>query len=178
MLAFLVVFLEQAFLGQAALLPQRVQLHGIQLGSLRRQLLLQMASQSEVDVIAAEQDVLTHRDALELQLARLLCHRDQGEIGGASADVDYQNQVAHLNPLAPVGMPLDPGVEGGLRFLQQQWILISGLLRCLQRKLARHGVERGRHGYQHLLLCERRVRHLLVPGGAQMLQISPRCLHW
>ena len=104
---------------------------------------------------------------------RLLGDGDQREIGGASADVYHQDEVAHLHALTPVRMPLDPGVERGLRFLQQQRILIAGLLSGLQRKLARNGVERSRHCHQDLLLRERRVRHLLVPGGAEMLQISP-----
>ena len=46
-----------------------MQLHGIQLGPLRRQLLLQMTRQSEIHVVAAQQDVLAHRDALQLQFA-------------------------------------------------------------------------------------------------------------
>ena len=74
-------------------------------------------------------------------------------------------------------MPLDPGVERGLRFFEQQQVLIAGLLGGLQRELARHRVERCGHGHQHLLLGERRVRHFRIPGFAQMLQILARRFH-
>ena len=60
-----------------------------------RKLLLEMPRQREIHIVAAEQDVFAHGDALELQFACLLGHRDQREIGGAAADVDHQDQIAH-----------------------------------------------------------------------------------
>src|SRR5579871_3918137 len=68
MLALLVVRIEQPFLGQAALLPKCVQLHQVELGALGAELLLQVTGEREIDIIAAQQDVLADGDALELQL--------------------------------------------------------------------------------------------------------------
>ena len=86
------------------------------------------AGQRQIDIVAAQQDVLAHRDALQRQLAVAFGHRDQGEVGGAAADVDHQNQVAEPDALAPVGVPFDPGVERGLRLFEQRDVLVAGLL--------------------------------------------------
>ena len=82
-----------------------------------------------------------------------------------------------LDALAPVGVALDPGVEGGLRLFEQGDVLIAGLLGGFEGQLARHGVEGGGHGDQHLLLGEGRVRHFGVPGLAQVLQVAAAGLH-
>ena len=74
-------------------------------------------------------------------------------------------------------MPLDPGVERGLRLFEQRDVLIAGLFGGLQRQVARHGVERGGHRHQHLLLGERRIGHRAVPGVPQMVQIAAAGLH-
>ena len=177
LLALLVVLREQPLLGQPALLPQRVQLHRVELGPFGGQLLLQMPGQREIDIVASQQDVLAHRHALQRQFSGLLGNRDQREIRGAAADVHHQNQIAHRHALAPIGMPLDPGVERGLRLFEQQQILVAGFFGGFQRQLARHGIERRGHGHQHLLLDERRVRHLRIPSLAQMLQIAARSFH-
>jgi hypothetical protein len=140
-LALLAIGFEQTFLRQAALLPERVQLHGVELGALCGELLLQMTRQREVDVVAAQQDVLAHGDAIQLQIARLLGDGDQCEIGSAAADVDHQDEIANLNALAPIGMALDPGIESRLRFLQEQEILVAGQLGGLERQFTRNRVE-------------------------------------
>ena len=53
-----------------------------------------LIGEREVHVVAAEQDVVADGDALERQLAALLAHGDQGEVGGAAADVADQDDVA------------------------------------------------------------------------------------
>ena len=106
------------------------------------------------------------------ELALVLGDRDQGEVGGAAADIHHQDQIAQLHALAPVGVALDPGIEGGLRLFEQGEVLIAGLLRGFERQLARHGIERCRHRDQHLLLGEGSVGLLEIPGLAQMLQIA------
>ena len=74
--------------------------------------------EGEIDVIAAEQDVFADGDAFELQFAVLFGDGDEREIGGASADIDDEHEVAFVDALTPVGMALDPGVEGGLRLFE------------------------------------------------------------
>ncbi len=165
MLAFLAIGFKQAFLGQAALLPERVQLHGVQLCALSGELLLEMPRQREIDIVSTQQDVLAHGDAVQLQIAGLLGNSDQGEVGGATADVDHQNEIAYLNALAPIGMALNPGIESCLGFLQQQQILVAGQLRGIKGQFARDRVERSWDGNKDLLMDERRVRHLRIPGS-------------
>ena len=77
-----------------------------------------------------------------------------------------------MHALAPIGMPLDPGVEGGLRLFEQGDVLVAGLLGGLEGQVARDGIERGGHGDQHVLLGEGRVGHLAIPGVAQVVQIA------
>ena len=50
----------------------------------------------EIHVIAAEQQVISHRLANERQLALLFHGPDQAEIAGAAADVDHQSASAWL----------------------------------------------------------------------------------
>ena len=177
LLALLVVLREQPFLGQPALLPKRMQLHGLELGPFSGKLLLDMPGQRQIDIVAAQQNMFADSHALQRQFSSLLGDRDQREIRGAAADVHHQNQIAHRDALAPIGMPLDPGVERRLRLFEQQQILIAGLFGGFQRQLSRHRVERRGHRHQHLLLDERRVRHLRIPSLAQMFQIAARCFH-
>ena len=120
--------LEQLLLGDAAVGPERLVLPAVDARALLRQPLRDHAGQREIDIVAAEQDVLAHRDAVQRQFAIRFGDGDQGEVGGAAADIDHQDQVAHLDALAPVGMALDPGVEGGLRLFEQGDVLIAGLL--------------------------------------------------
>ncbi len=86
------------------------------------------AGEREIDIVAAEQDVIAHRDAVEAQFAVRFGDGDQREIGGAAADIDHQNEIADGDALPPIGMAFDPGVEGGLRLFEQGDVLIAGLL--------------------------------------------------
>ena len=108
--------------------------------------------------------MLADGHALEAEFPAALGYRDQREIRRASANVHHQNEIADTHALAPVGMALDPGVKSRLRLFEQREVLVSGLLGGLQRQLARYRVERRRHRHQYLLIVERRVRHLRVPG--------------
>ena len=81
-LARFVAGFEQTLLRDPALLPQCVKLQRIELCAFRRKLLLEEARQGEIDIIAAEKDVLAHRNALELQLAAAFGNGgDQREVG-------------------------------------------------------------------------------------------------
>ena len=119
--------LEQLFLGDAAIVPERVKLQAVELGSLLRQLAFDGAGQREIHVVAAEQDVLADGHAVERQFAIALGDGDEREVGGAAADIDDQDQVAGVDALAPVGVALDPGVEGRLRLFEQNHVAVAGL---------------------------------------------------
>ena len=57
--------LQQFFLGDAAVIPQRLVLAAIDARALFGQALRHHAGQGQIDVVAAQQDVLAHGDAVE-----------------------------------------------------------------------------------------------------------------
>ena len=58
--------------GDAALLPERVELHRVELGVFLGELRFDSAGEREVHVVAAEQDVLADGHTLEPKFAALL----------------------------------------------------------------------------------------------------------
>ena len=111
--------IQQLFFGHAAVVPQGLELAAVEARALFGQALRNRAGQRQVDVVAAQQNVLAHGHAVERQFAPALGDRDQREVGGAAADIHHQDQIAHLHALAPVGVAFDPGIEGGLRLFEQ-----------------------------------------------------------
>ncbi len=150
---------QELFLGQAAVRPQCLVLPAIDARAFFSQTMRHHSGQGQVHVVAAQQDMFAHGHAVERQFAVRFGYRDEGEVGGAAADIHNQNQVAHLHPLAPVVVPLNPGVECGLRLLQQSDVFIARLPGGVQGELTRHRVERCRNRHQHLLRGERGIRH-------------------
>ncbi len=76
------------------------------------------------------------------QVAPLVGHGDQGEIGRTSADVADQDDVIDLDLLPPfLALGGEPGVERGLRLLQQGHVLQPGLGGRFHGQLTRNRVE-------------------------------------
>jgi len=126
---------EQRLFRDAALLPERVQLQGVETCAARVEPLLQDACEGEVHVVAAEQDVVADRDALEREVPFRCRHRNQREIGRPAADVAHQHEIADFHPSAPaVPLRVEPCVEGGLRFFERAEIkdVLSYLRLALQ----------------------------------------------
>ena len=143
---------EQRLLRDAALVPQRLQLPGVDAMAFPLEALLHDAREREVHVVAAEQDVIADRDALEREVAVVLADGDQAEVGRAAADVAHEHQVADAKLPAPaLARAVDPRVEGGLRLLEQRDVREAGVGRGAKRQLARLRVERAGHGEEHLL---------------------------
>ena len=111
---------EQALLRIAAERGELLPARGVEAARLRAALGDQ-ARQREVDVVAAEQQVLADRDALEAEPVGAAPHRDQREVGRAAADVDHQHRAVRRELLAPAGMRTDPGVDRRLRLLEQPY---------------------------------------------------------
>src|SRR5580698_5266311 len=86
------VGVEKLLFREAAVIPEGLELKSIDFSALRGEGAGYRMGQGEIDVVAAEQDVFAYRDALELQLTGLLGDSDQGEIGGAAADIDNEHQ--------------------------------------------------------------------------------------
>ena len=163
--------IEQFFFGQTAVVPKRLQLEAVDLRTLGREVARHGMRQRQIDVIAAQQNVLPDGDAFEIQLARFFGNGDEREVGRAAADIDDQYEIAGLDAMAPVGVAVDPCVKRRLRLFQHGDVAKPGGLGGAPGQLARDGVERCRHGDQHFLPIERRVGMLVIPGGAEMAQI-------
>ncbi len=99
---------EQRFLGGAAGVGQRDPLGGVEPVHAAGQRGGDGVGQGEVHVVAAEQDVLADGLAGQDQVAVLLGDGDQGEVGGAAADVADQEAVADLHLLPPRRPPAGP----------------------------------------------------------------------
>ena len=152
---------------------QRAELPGVELHALRFQLRADQVGQREVDVVAAEQDVIAHRHAGEGEAAVVLAHLNEGEIAGAAAHVHHQDDVGGPDlgaPLFPGG--IDPGVERGLRFFQQRQLAQARVRRRRHRQLARHRIKGRGHRQRYRLVRELHalVRVRRLPGVAQLSQ--------
>src|SRR6056297_139388 len=77
----------------------------------------------QIHVVAAEDQMPSHSDAMKLHLISRLARwldSDQSQVGCSAPDVTNQNQLAGADQVLPVvTVPIDPGVKGGLRFLNQ-----------------------------------------------------------
>ena len=133
---------EQRFLRRPALVPQRVQLPGIDAVPVALEPLLHQARQRQIHVVAAEEDVIADGDALEREIAVVFGNENEAEIRRAAADIAGEHQVTDTQLPAPgVAGHINPGVAGGLRFFEQRDISEAGGVRGAQRQLARVLVE-------------------------------------
>ena len=98
-------------------------------------------SEGEIDIIAAQQNVFTHRQAFELKLAGLRGNGNEGEVGGAAADIDDEDQIAFVYAFAPVFMAFEPCVEGRLRLFQHGDVAIARGFGRSSGEFAGDGVE-------------------------------------
>ena len=163
---------EELFLGDARAMHQRQELPRVDFVSVRLDLALQGVGEGEVHVVPAQQDMFAHRDAVQFQAlgqpVRVFRHGDETEVGGAAADVHHQDQVACGHLFGPGGNAVlvlrmgDPGVEGGLRLLQQRDVAESCIDRRLVGQGARHLVERGGDGQHDLAVGQRGA--VFLPG--------------
>ena len=130
---------------------QRQELPSIQRLAFGLQPCLQVIGQRQIHVVATEQDVFADADALQLQVAGDISHRNQAEIGGTAADVAYKDDVARRHRIAPLPAgPRGPGVEGRLWLLQQRDAAQSGGLGRFGRQVSRDLVKRSGHRHYDL----------------------------
>ena len=167
---------QERFLGVAAGMPQGDRLPGVEPGSLLGEAAGDEMGQGQVHVVAAHEEVVSHGHAAEDQLAAFFGHGDQGEVGRAAADVADQERVAELQGPPPAVAAIgEPGVDGGLRLLQEDEIVGQPRRqRRLAGQLAGAGVEGGRHGQHHELFRHRGLGVLDLPGRNHVLQVTLR----
>src|SRR5438876_5772014 len=92
---------EERLLRHSALVPQRLELPCVDAMALLFEPLLHEAREGEVDVVAAEQDVIADRDPFEREIAVVLADEDQAEVGGAAADIANEHKIADAQLPAP-----------------------------------------------------------------------------
>ena len=147
-------------------------------GKLRAKLRLHQPSQRQIQVVAAEQQMLAHRRARKLDAVAIAIHADQREIASAAADVANQHQLPVEKALLRLRQMIgDPGIKrrGGL--FHQRQLFDPGVVRRLHGQLARFFVKRSRDGQHHVLRCQRGIRMRLVPGIANVRQNGGRNIH-
>ncbi len=132
--------------------------------------LFQIVRQGKIEIIAAEDQVLADGHAVELHLAALTAaDADQRKVGRAAADIANENFLTRLDkPVPAVSMGVDPGIERGLRLLDEHHSRQAGQGGRLDRQLPRHFIKRGRQGEHEILLGQRMLWEAGVPGGANM----------
>jgi hypothetical protein len=114
---------------------QRIQL----LAGPRDDALLDDLRERQVEVVAAEQQVIADGGAREPVAARV--DIDQREVGGATTDVEHEDALARRELALRRLATRDPRIERGLRFLQQRNILQPRLSCRLQGEVPRRGIK-------------------------------------
>ena len=130
---------EQNFLGGGALAAQTAALAD---GKLLAEFRLDQPGQREIEIIAAEQQMLADGGAREVDLVAIAGDADQREVAGAAADVADQNDLAVEEQLARAREIVgDPGIEGRGGLFEQRELFDAGVVRGLHGELAGFFVE-------------------------------------
>ena len=133
----------------------------------------------EIHVVATQQDVVADGHTGERHVAVFGGHRNERKVGGAAADVHDQHHVAGLDLFAEAfAHLLKPRVERRLRLFNQRDVWQAGLLRGFQREVARGGIERRWHGQNNILFGQGIILELVIPGFAQVGQVTRRRIQW
>ena len=134
---------------------------------------LNVMRQREVTVVAAEDQVIADRHAMELHGAVLtLLHADQCEVARPAADIAHQNLLTGRHEVTPVRRVLvDPRIERRLRLFDEDDLRQPRLLRGLHGQFASHFIERRGEREDKVLLREGMFGELRVPRCSRMLQI-------
>ena len=131
--------------------------------------------QPQIEVVAAEYQMVAHGHAVELHPLALPSHANEREVGCAAAAIADQNLLARLDQRVPiVAVLLDPGVERRLRFFDQHNTRQAGRGGRLNGQLASDLVERCRQREHDVLLGQRLVGVFMAPSATDMLQVSTR----
>ncbi len=166
---------EQLLLGRRALPAQPAALAD---GERHAQFGFHQPGQREIQVVAAQQQVLAHGGAREVDQVALARDADQAEIAGAAAHVADQHDLAVEELLARLRQVVgDPRIERRGRLFEQREPLQAGIARGHHGEFARLFVERRRDGEHDVLLGQRRAVVRLVPLLAELADEARRNFH-
>ena len=158
---------EEKLFRLTASIRQRSELPRIQILAL-----CEMVRKREVHIVAAKQDVIANSHACELQFTILFCYGNQREVGCASADIHYKDDVSDFDTFSEsVAHLLDPGVECRLWFFEQRHIVKPRLGGGLCREFTRCRIERSGNRKDDLFRSEIAVARSL-PGPGEVPEIS------
>ena len=158
---------EQSLLGRRALPAQTAALANRQgLAELR----LHQPRQREIEVVAAQQQMLAHGGAREIDAVAFARDADQREVAGAAADVAHQHRLAVEQALLRAREIVgDPGIERRGGFFEQRQLFDAGFARGHDGELAGLFVEAGGDGQHHVVFGDRRPT-LLLPRVRQVFE--------
>ena len=132
----------------------------------RREFFLEEMGEGDVEVVAAEEQVVAHGDAVKARQrgVRFLLGGEEAEVGRAASNVDHED-VGFCAGGGKVGL-FQPCVEGRLGLFEQD----GGFgktrpARGLEGELLGGGVERRRNGDREVLVGQRGMGVEGVPRG-------------
>ena len=130
--------------------------------------------QREIEIVAAEQQMLADRGAGELDAIAIAMDPDQSEVAGAAADVADQHELAVEQAFLRLRQVIrDPGIKRRGRLFHQRELFDSGFARGLNGEFAGLFIERRGNSKDDVLRGQRRVGMRLIPGVADMRQNRP-----
>ena len=136
--------------------------------------LFDVAGESEIKVVAAEDEMFADGDAVEAEGAVFggLC-LNEGEVGGAAADIANKDGFAGAGGLS-VGVVLfvHPVVEGGLGFFDEKDTREACEGGGADGEFAGDFIEGGGHGDDHILLFHGVGGVFVVPGEAYVAEVA------
>ena len=128
--------------------------------------------QRQIQIVAAQQQVLADGGAREIDAIAFAGDADQREVAGAAADVADQNRLAveqaFLRTRQIVG---DPGIERRGRFFEQRQLFDAGFARGHHGQLARLFVEAGGDGQDHVVFARWASRAASAHASARCFRI-------
>ena len=130
----------------------------------------------EIDIVATEQNVVAHRDALDPRITAAVrrAQFEQAEIRSAAPHVDHQDMVNAIFPIrqriVAAILLFQPPVEGRLRLLEQTRVIWKArFLHGSKREPLRRCIKGGGNGDGDLLGVELEARAVPRKPGV------PRC---
>ncbi len=167
------LFRQQPLLGDPALFDQLRQIGGGQALALADDAAFRQPRQGQVDIVAAQHQMVTDPDPGQFRFAQAMLDFDQGQIGGAAAHVQHQQQM-HVRQCRPQPSRVapQPVITHRLRLLQQTHVWQTGLPGRRQGQRAGGFVEGSGDGDDDVLIFQRRIGVTVPPYAADMLQIT------
>ena len=130
----------------------------------------------EIEIVATEQNMVAHRDALKSRKRRVRLGLDgkEAQIRRSSADIHHQHMgflISHCEGFERCVIIFQPSVEGSLRLFEEDaGTRKTCFPRGFESELLCSGVEGSRHRDGDILRSQRSIRVCLVPSRGKSLE--------